>query len=37
MAWDGLKSYPDGTEAFMHIALNPYTIIDCYNPYFWTI
>ena len=25
MAWDGSKSYPDMTEAFMHIALNPYT------------
>ena len=24
MAWDGSKSYPDVTEAFMHIALNPY-------------
>ena len=25
---------PDVTEAFMHIALNPFTIIDCDNPYF---
>ena len=35
MAWDGSKSYPDVTEVFMHIALNPYyTITDCDNPYF---
>ena len=25
---------PDMTKAFMHIAINPFTIIDCDNPYF---